>query len=123
MDGDDQLTCIPEIIKIDATLRRAIADEQSTDRLQEIALANGTVPLAVTAQLRAALGVTTIEEIIRVLPDCDTEARPLSFQQSAGSSRLDTIDVNAKSPARYLPTNGPTNGSALDAETSVNAMS
>ncbi len=69
IDGYDQLTCIPEIIKIDPKLRRAIADDQSTDRLQEIAMANGTVPLAISSQLRAALGVTTIEEIIRVLPD------------------------------------------------------
>jgi type II secretory ATPase GspE/PulE/Tfp pilus assembly ATPase PilB-like protein len=122
MDGYDQLTCIPEIIKIDAKLRRAIADELSTDRLQEIAIANGTVPLAVTAQLRAALGVTTVEEIIRVLPDYETETKVLSFQQDAGSSRLDHFGTVAKSPARHLQNDGENNGDLLEEEITVNSM-
>ncbi len=92
LDGYDQLTCIPEIIKVDARLRRAIADEQSTDRLQGIASQAGTIPLATTAQLRAALGITTIEEIISVLPSHETDL-PLStvppINPSLTGSRID----------------------------------
>ncbi len=99
LDGYDQLTCIPEVIKVDATLRRAIADEISTDRLQQIAIAAGSVPLPITAQLRAALGITTIEEIIQVLPDHEAE---LSLEKLAPTRKtMPASAVEVQSPVNH----------------------
>lgn len=75
VDGYDRLTCIPEILKIDSALRRAIADRIDFDRVGEIARSSGLVPFRRSAQLRLATGVTTAEELIHELPDRDSVGR------------------------------------------------
>ena len=74
VDGYDQLTCVPEVLKVDASLRRAIADQVDFGRIDQLARRGGMVPFRKAAQRRLALGLTTVEELIRVLPEEETFA-------------------------------------------------
>ena len=44
VDGYDQLTCLPEILRVDSAIRRAVADEVDFDRIEELARQSGMVP-------------------------------------------------------------------------------
>jgi type II secretory ATPase GspE/PulE/Tfp pilus assembly ATPase PilB-like protein len=68
-EGYDQLTCVPEILKVKAELRRAIAEQRDFDRLSAIARDSGQWSFRTAAQLRLALGTSTVEEIVRVIPE------------------------------------------------------
>ena len=72
LSGYDRLTCVPEILKVNKEFRRAIADRVDYDRLEQIARDSGMLPFRRAAQLRLATGVTTVEEIVRVLPEEET---------------------------------------------------
>ncbi len=59
-------TAIYEIMKITPTLREAIVANKSTDELRSIAISEGMLPLVSSGMIKAAAGITTIEEVLRV---------------------------------------------------------
>ncbi|MBR0344613.1 MAG: type II/IV secretion system protein [Rudaea sp.] len=61
-------TGIYEMMRISAPIRRMIQPEIDLGRLNEAALAEGMRPLRVSAAAQVARGVTTISEVIGVLP-------------------------------------------------------
>lgn len=68
-DGFDRLTCMPEILRINSQIRGAIADGLDADRLEQLGYRHGRLDFRTAAQLRLALGLTTIEEVIGALPN------------------------------------------------------
>jgi type II secretory ATPase GspE/PulE/Tfp pilus assembly ATPase PilB-like protein len=75
VDGYDQLTCVPEIMNIGSELRRAIADQVDFERLGEIAREAGLWTFRSAAQLRLASGLSTVEELVRVIPEEELSRR------------------------------------------------
>lgn len=71
VDGYDRLACVPEILRIDSRLRRAISDRVDFERIADLAEQGGMTRFQTAARQRLALGITTIEEIIREIPDRD----------------------------------------------------
>jgi general secretion pathway protein E len=61
-------TGIYEMMRISAPIRRLIQPDTDLSRLTEVALAEGMRPLRVSAAAQVARGVTTIHEVIGVLP-------------------------------------------------------
>ena len=55
-----------EVLEVDLAVREAILRKASSDELRTIALKNGMVPMIVDGFCKAAQGVTTIEEILRM---------------------------------------------------------
>jgi type II secretory ATPase GspE/PulE/Tfp pilus assembly ATPase PilB-like protein len=87
VEGYDQLTCIPEILKINRRLRRAIADEVDFDRVEQMARQAGMAPFRTAAQLRLASGDTTVEEVIREIPDEEPSERDPVERQIGSNER------------------------------------
>jgi type II secretory ATPase GspE/PulE/Tfp pilus assembly ATPase PilB-like protein len=69
IDGYDQLTCVPEILKVKAELRRGVAEQFDFDRLSTIARKTGQWSFQTAAQLRLANGTSTLNELVRVIPE------------------------------------------------------
>jgi len=59
-------TGVFEVVKITPALRRAILDRSPREKLRELALASGYVPLEVNAVRMVFEGVTTVEEALKV---------------------------------------------------------
>jgi len=59
-------TGVFEVMKITPALRRAILDRSSREKIRELALSSGFVPLEVNALRLVFEGVTTVEEALRV---------------------------------------------------------
>jgi type IV pilus assembly protein PilB len=76
VDGYDQLTCVPEIMNIGSELRRAIPDQVDFERLGEIARESGLWTFRSAAQLRLATGISTVEELVRAIPEEELSRRP-----------------------------------------------
>lgn len=112
VDGYDQLTCIPEILKVDSHLRRAIADERQLAEIEHLARNSGLMSFRSAAQLRLALGVTTVEEIIRQLPNEETAANhqraPRGLDVTEGEAITD--------PFMSRPNSGNNHGTPLSVQ-------
>lgn len=66
--GYDRLVCVPEILAASPAICRMIADGESSDRLEQLAIAEGMRTLRHSLQLRIAYGITTAEDACRMLP-------------------------------------------------------
>jgi type II secretory ATPase GspE/PulE/Tfp pilus assembly ATPase PilB-like protein len=55
------------MLAADDVLRKALAESPSRDRIEELAVARGMIPLRAEAERLVREGVTTAEEIRRVL--------------------------------------------------------
>lgn len=77
-DGYDRMICLPEILKVNAVLRRGILRNAGEDDLDRIATESGLFSMREAGQLRIATGWTTTEEIVRVLPSDQPEGIPNS---------------------------------------------
>lgn len=55
-----------EVMLIDGPIREAILRKTSASELRDIALAQGMKPLLVDGFYKAAVGLTTIEEVLRM---------------------------------------------------------
>jgi len=73
LDGYDQLTCVPEIMRVEADVRQAILSNRDGQAIRDTAMRNGLLSFHRAARLRLAAGITTAEELIRHLPP-DEEA-------------------------------------------------
>ncbi len=59
-------TAIYEIMEVSPVLREAIVANKPTEEIRELAIAEGMSPLVHSGMLKAAQGVTSIEEVLRV---------------------------------------------------------
>ncbi|MEM9366039.1 MAG: ATPase, T2SS/T4P/T4SS family [Planctomycetota bacterium] len=66
--GYDRLTCIPEILQMTPSIAEKIHQGAAILDVARCAAENGMVPFKTAAQLRVAMGTTTIEEATRQLP-------------------------------------------------------
>lgn len=82
--GYDRLVCVPEILPASPAICRAIADGVSSDRTEQLAIAEGMRSLRHSLQLRIAHGIATAEDACRLLP-------PLSAaRQAAAREAIDS---------------------------------
>ena len=65
--GYDQLTLIGEVLEVNQAMRKAIAVNASMEELQHLAAESGMLTLEDSARINIARGVTTPQEISRVL--------------------------------------------------------
>lgn len=70
-DGFASQTAICEILETNHDMAMAIASGQSADRLQEIAVAAGMVPMVEQALMQVVRGETTAEEVRRVIANAE----------------------------------------------------
>ncbi|MEM7681860.1 MAG: GspE/PulE family protein [Planctomycetota bacterium] len=61
-------TGVFEVMEVDPTLRRLIADAADADRIRQAAIDNGMTPFRDNALVKVAQGKTSIEEVYRVIP-------------------------------------------------------
>jgi len=61
-------TCIYEVLEMTEELRQVVADGGDPSALRNAAIAGGMKPLLVNGLEKAAAGLTTIEEVVRVSP-------------------------------------------------------
>lgn len=66
--GYDRLTCVPEILQMSPPIVEKIHQGAPILDVARCAVENGMVPFKTAAQLRVAMGTTTIEEAARQLP-------------------------------------------------------
>ncbi len=59
--------CINEVLVADEKIREAILRKASADELKKIAVANGMTTMLEDGLYKVELGLTTIEEILRVI--------------------------------------------------------
>lgn len=61
--------CVPEILVVDSEVRSRIAERRSPEEIAEVAYrSRNSIPFRRSALTRVALGATTIEEVMRVIP-------------------------------------------------------
>jgi type II secretory ATPase GspE/PulE/Tfp pilus assembly ATPase PilB-like protein len=60
---------IGEFLEVDNTLAEQLLRHPTTSQIHEIAVSKGMIPLAKDGLDKARLGITTIEELYRVLPE------------------------------------------------------
>jgi type IV pilus assembly protein PilB len=58
---------LQELLLVDEEIERAIIGHSSNDDIQHLALEQGMVPLRQDGLRKAALGITSLEEILRVV--------------------------------------------------------
>ena len=68
-DGYDQMTCIPEILRVGKQMREAISQKLDAGQLFQIAEENGLWSFRRAASERLGIGLSTVEELMRVAPD------------------------------------------------------
>lgn len=61
-------TGIYEVMEVDSTIQRLIADRQSTAAIEQAAISAGMTTLAADGLRKAAEGITTVTEVARLLP-------------------------------------------------------
>lgn len=84
--GYDRLACVPEILPASPVICRAIADGESSDRIELLAIAEGMRSLRQALQLRIAYGITTAEDVCRLLPPL-SGARQAAAKEASGDGR------------------------------------
>jgi len=61
---------LQELLLVEEEIERAIIAHSSNDDIQHLALEQGMVPLRHDGLRKAALGITSLEEILRVVYEC-----------------------------------------------------
>lgn len=59
-------TLVAEVLSVDEEIRRLVIDKKSAGEIRRIAIKNGMTPLLHDGILKASLGITTLEEALRV---------------------------------------------------------
>jgi type IV pilus assembly protein PilB len=61
-------TGIFEVMKMTKDLDRLIVEEKDKDKLQETAITEGMIPMSIDGLIKVLRGITSIDELVRVLP-------------------------------------------------------
>ena len=57
---------VQEVMEVESEVREAILAKASATEIRKVAVANGMVPMLVDGLHKAAKGITTIEEVLRM---------------------------------------------------------
>lgn len=96
-------TVVAEVIEVSGALATALRDGAELDALRAIARRDGMRGMIDVARDLVASGVTTLEEIHRVLGDADLEVRDAPVPDAAPVSRTHVIAPPVDVPAPALP--------------------
>lgn len=88
--GYDRLVCVPEILSASPAICRAIADGESSDRIEHLAMSEGMRSLRQSLQLRVAQGITTAEDACRMLPPL-SGARQAAAKEAIDNGRTQSV--------------------------------
>ncbi|MEC7679507.1 MAG: ATPase, T2SS/T4P/T4SS family [Planctomycetota bacterium] len=70
-EGYDQMTCVPEILRVNQVMRQAISERQDVAHLLEVAKGGDFRSFLESARKRLEKHVSTFEELIKVVPDSE----------------------------------------------------
>jgi general secretion pathway protein E len=69
-------TGVYEMLRVSPRLRGLISAQLDLARLGEAALVEGMQPLRISAAAQVAKGLTTVQEVLTVLPPIEHESQP-----------------------------------------------